>query len=71
VKAVPTRLSSRPMRPVMMSLTLRPSDLAQASRIAESTICRLEGLDGPLGGRLATTEKLIATLGTRRHRLCR
>ena len=38
------------------------SDLASASEVSEPTIARLESVDGELGGREATVQKIRAAL---------
>jgi predicted transcriptional regulator len=38
------------------------SDLASASEVSEPTIARLESVDGKLGGREATVQKIRAAL---------
>ena len=45
------------------------SDLAVHSGISEPTIARLESLDGELGGRANTAEKIRAALRVRGNRL--
>ncbi len=45
-----------------MLLGWSQSDLARLSTVSEPTIKRLEAMDGPLGGRAETGEKIVATL---------
>lgn len=55
-------ISVRQMKAARALLAWSQGDLAAASGVSEPTIARLESLDGPVGGRADTGEKLVAAL---------
>ena len=55
-------ITSRQLKAALALLGWKVSDLAEASGVSEPTIWRLETAEGPVGGRPATTEKLINAL---------
>lgn len=55
-------ISIRQMKAARALLAWSQGDLAQASSVSEPTIARLESIDGPIGGRAETGEKLVAAL---------
>ena len=56
------KISVRQVKAARALLNWSSSDLSQASGVSEPTIWRLEASDGPLGGRAATVEKIVAAL---------
>lgn len=56
------KITSRQLKAALALLGWKVSDLAQASGVSEPTIWRLETAEGEMGGRPATTEKLIDAL---------
>ncbi len=55
-------LSVRQVKAARALLAWSQGDLAEASGVSEPTIARLEAVDGRLGGRADTTDKLRAAL---------
>ena len=55
-------LSVRQIKAGRALLGWSQSDLASASEVSEPTIARLESVDGELGGREATVQKIRAAL---------
>jgi predicted transcriptional regulator len=55
-------ISVRQMKAARALVGWSQSDLAEASGVSEPTIARLESEDGPIGGRIETSKKLIAAL---------
>jgi transcriptional regulator with XRE-family HTH domain len=59
---MPKIISSRQLKAALALLGWKVSELADASGVSEPTIWRLETAEGAIGGRPATTEKLIDAL---------
>ena len=59
---MPKIISSRQLKAALALLGWKVSELAEASGVSEPTIWRLETAEGLVGGRPATTEKLIDAL---------
>jgi transcriptional regulator with XRE-family HTH domain len=59
---MPKIISSRQLKAALALLGWKVSELADASGVSEPTIWRLETAEGSVGGRPATTEKLIDAL---------
>jgi transcriptional regulator with XRE-family HTH domain len=59
---MPKIISSRQLKAALALLGWKVSELAEASRVSEPTIWRLETAGGSIGGRPETAEKLIGTL---------
>jgi predicted transcriptional regulator len=55
-------ISVRQVKAARALLAWSQDDLAKASGISEPTIARLEAVDGPLGGRADTAEKITSAL---------
>jgi transcriptional regulator with XRE-family HTH domain len=58
------KITSRQLKAALAMLGWKVSDLAEASGVSEPTIWRLETAEGEVGGRPATTEKLVDALET-------
>jgi transcriptional regulator with XRE-family HTH domain len=55
-------ITVRQIKAARALLAWSQGDLAKASGISEPTVARLESVDGPIGGRPDTSEKLQAAL---------
>lgn len=55
-------LSTRQVKAARALLAWSQGDLARQSGVSEPTVARLESVDGPLGGRTGTAEKLRSAL---------
>jgi predicted transcriptional regulator len=55
-------ISVRQIKAARALLAWSQGNLAEASGISEPTVARLESVDGPIGGRPDTSEKLQAAL---------
>ena len=53
------KVSTRQMKAARALLGWSQQDLASAAQVSEPTVKRLEAVDGPLGGRAATVDKLL------------
>jgi predicted transcriptional regulator len=57
-------VTTRQIKAARALLSWSQADLADHSAISEPTIARLEAVDGELGGREETTQKLCAAIET-------
>ena len=57
-------ITTRQVKAARALLAWSQSDLAEKSKVSEPTIARLESVDGELGGRQDTIEKIRAALET-------
>ena len=55
-------ITIRQIKAARALLAWSQGDLAEASGISEPTVARLESVDGPIGGRRDTSEKLQTAL---------
>ncbi len=55
-------VTTRQIKAARALLAWSQADLAEKSKISEPTIARLESVDGELGGRQITAQKIRATL---------
>ena len=55
-------ISIRQVKAARALVAWSQGELAEASGVSEPTIARLESVDGPIGGRAETGEKLVAAL---------
>ncbi|MDB5576144.1 MAG: family transcriptional regulator [Bradyrhizobium sp.] len=56
------KVSIRQIKAARALLAWSQEDLAKAAEVSIPTVKRLEALDGPLGGRNDTIEKIVAAL---------
>lgn len=56
------KVSTRQLKAARALLGWSQQDLASAAHVSEATVKRLEAVEGPLGGRAETIDKLLAAL---------